>query len=90
MCLLKISRLICNEMMTGGGNCGMMDSTRMSQMRIFKGGRRRELQQEIDSLDFQIANMKKRLSSIVKEVYKVSAIGTALVRSSYCFNAIMV
>lgn len=68
----------------------MMDSTRMSQMRIFKGGRRRELQQEIDSLDFQIANLKKRLSSIVKEVYKVSAIGTALVRSSYCFNAIMV
>ena len=25
----KISRLICNEMMTGGGNCGMMDSTQM-------------------------------------------------------------
>ena len=34
---------------------------------IFKGGRRKELQQEIDSLDFQISNMKKRLSSIVKE-----------------------
>lgn len=34
---------------------------------IFKGGRRRELLQEIDSLDFQISNMKKRLSSIVKE-----------------------
>ena len=34
---------------------------------IFKGGRRKELQQEIDSLDIQISNMKKRLSSIVKE-----------------------
>ena len=34
---------------------------------IFKGGRRKELQQEIDSIDNQIANMKKRLSSIVKE-----------------------
>ena len=34
---------------------------------IFKGGRRKELQQEIDSLDFQISNMKKRLFSIVKE-----------------------
>ena len=28
----KISRLICNEMMTGGGNCGMMDSPQMSQL----------------------------------------------------------
>ena len=27
----KVSRLICNEMMTGGGNCGMMDSPQMSQ-----------------------------------------------------------
>ena len=27
----KISRLICNEMMTGGGNCGMMDLPQMSQ-----------------------------------------------------------
>jgi len=36
---------------------------------IFKSGRRRELQQEIDSLDFQISNMKKRLSSIVKEYH---------------------
>ena len=27
----KISRLICNEMMTGGGNCGTMDSPQMSQ-----------------------------------------------------------
>ncbi len=36
-------------------------------MGIFKGGRRKELQQEIDSIDNQIANMKKRLSSIVKE-----------------------
>ena len=34
---------------------------------IFKGGRRKELQQEIDSIDNQISNMKKRLSSIVKE-----------------------
>ncbi len=34
---------------------------------IFKGGWRKELQQEIDSLDIQISNMKKRLSSIVKE-----------------------
>lgn len=34
---------------------------------IFRGGRRKELQQEIDSLDFQISNMEKRLSSIVKE-----------------------
>ena len=34
---------------------------------IFKGGRRKELQQEISSLDFQISNMKKRLSSIVRE-----------------------
>ncbi len=36
-------------------------------MGIFKGGRRKELQQEIDRLDNQISNMKKRLSSIVKE-----------------------
>ncbi len=36
---------------------------------IFKGGRRKELQQEIDSLDIQIPNMKKRLSSIVKEYH---------------------
>ncbi len=34
---------------------------------IFKGGRRKELQQEIDSMDNQISNMKKRLSSIVRE-----------------------
>jgi hypothetical protein len=34
---------------------------------IFRGGRRKEVQQEIDSLDFQISNMKKRISSIVKE-----------------------
>ena len=27
----KISRLIRNEVMTGGGNCGMMDSPQMSQ-----------------------------------------------------------
>ena len=34
---------------------------------IFKSGRRKELQQEIDSIDNQISNMKKRLSSIVRE-----------------------
>jgi len=27
----KISRLICNEMMTGCGDCGMMDLPQMSQ-----------------------------------------------------------
>lgn len=27
----KITRLIRNEVMTGGGNCGMMDSPQMSQ-----------------------------------------------------------
>ena len=27
----KMSRLICNEVMTGGGNCGIMDSPQMSQ-----------------------------------------------------------
>ena len=36
-------------------------------MGIFKGGRGKELQQEIDSIDIQICNMKKRLSSIVRE-----------------------
>jgi len=36
---------------------------------IFKGGRRKELQQEIGNLDIQISNMKKRLSSIVKEYH---------------------
>lgn len=36
---------------------------------IFKGGRQKELQQEIDSIDIQISNMKKRLSSIVKEYH---------------------
>lgn len=36
---------------------------------IFKVGRRKELQQEIDSLDIQISNMKKRFSSIVKEYH---------------------
>ncbi|MCM1500465.1 MAG: MobA/MobL family protein, partial [Clostridium sp.] len=40
---------------------------------IFKGGRRKELQQEIDSLDNQISNMKNRLSSIVKE-YKFDSV----------------
>lgn len=36
-------------------------------MGIFKGGRRKELQQEIDAIDNQISNMKKRLSYIVRE-----------------------
>ena len=40
---------------------------------IFKGGRRKELQQEIDGIDIQISNMKKRLSSIVKE-YKFDSV----------------
>lgn len=40
---------------------------------IFKGGRRNELQQEIDSIDAQLSNMKKRLSSIVKE-YKFDSV----------------
>ena len=40
---------------------------------IFKGGRRKELQQEIDSIENQISNMKKRLSSIVRE-YKFDSV----------------
>ena len=40
---------------------------------IFKSGRRKELQQEIDRIDIQISNMKKRLSSIVKE-YKFDSV----------------
>lgn len=36
---------------------------------IFKGGRRKELQQEIDRFDNQISNMKKSLFSIVKEYH---------------------
>ena len=40
---------------------------------IFKGGRRKELQQEIDSIDNQISNMKKSLSSIVRE-YKFDSV----------------
>ena len=40
---------------------------------IFKGGRRKELQQEISEIDIQISNMKKRLSSIVKE-YKFDSV----------------
>lgn len=40
---------------------------------IFKGGTRKELQQEIDSIDNQISNMKKRLSSIVRE-YKFDSV----------------
>ena len=40
---------------------------------IFKGSRRKELRQEIDSIDVQISNMKKRLSSIVNE-YKFDSV----------------
>ncbi len=40
---------------------------------IFRGGRRKELQQEIDGIDTQISQMKKRLSSIVKE-YKLDSV----------------
>lgn len=40
---------------------------------FFKGGRRKELQQEIDNIDVQISNMKKRLSSIVRE-YKFDSV----------------
>ena len=40
---------------------------------IFKGGRRKELQQELNEIDNQISNMKKRLSSIVKE-YKFDSV----------------
>ena len=40
---------------------------------IFKGGRRKELQQELSEIDIQISNMKKRLSSIVKE-YKFDSV----------------
>ena len=40
---------------------------------IFKGGRRKELQKEIDSIENQISNMKKRLSSIVRE-YKFDSV----------------
>lgn len=36
---------------------------------ILKGGKRKELQQEIDNIDIQISKMKKRLSSIVKEYH---------------------
>ncbi len=42
-------------------------------MGIFKGGRRKELQQEIDSIDNQISNMKKRISSIMRE-YKFDSV----------------
>ncbi|MEY8327072.1 MobA/MobL family protein [Lachnospiraceae bacterium 54-11] len=42
---------------------------------IFKGGRRKELQQEIDGIDIQISNMKKRLSYIVEE-YKFDSVQT--------------
>lgn len=42
-------------------------------MGIFRGCRRKELQQEIDSIDNQISNMKKYLSSIVRE-YKFDSV----------------
>ena len=47
---------------------------------IFKGGRRKELQQEIDGIDIQISNMKKRLSSIVKE-YKFDSVCRRFIRN---------
>lgn len=40
---------------------------------IFKSRRRKELQQELDSIDNQISNMKKQLSSIVRE-YKFDSV----------------
>ena len=40
---------------------------------IFKGSRRKELQQELNEIDIQISSMKKRLSSIVKE-YKFDSV----------------
>ncbi len=40
---------------------------------IFKSGKRKELQQEIDHIDNQISSMKKRLSSIVRE-YKFDSV----------------
>ena len=40
---------------------------------IFKSGRRKELQQEIDSINVQISSMNKRLSSIVRE-YKFDSV----------------
>ena len=40
---------------------------------IFKGSRWKELQREINEIDIQISNMKKRLSSIVKE-YKFDSV----------------
>ncbi len=36
-------------------------------MGVFKGGRLKELQQEIDGVEKQMSNMKKRLSAIVRE-----------------------
>ena len=42
-------------------------------MGIFKSGRRKELQQEIDMVEKQISNMKKRLSAIVRE-YKFDSV----------------
>ena len=40
---------------------------------IFKGGRRKELQQEIDSINDHISNMRKRFSAIVRE-YKFDSV----------------
>jgi hypothetical protein len=36
---------------------------------IFKGGRHKELMKEVDGIETQISNIKKRLSSIVKEYH---------------------
>lgn len=40
---------------------------------IFKGGRRKELQQKIDSIDNQISNIKRWFSSIMRE-YKFDSV----------------
>lgn len=44
----------------------MLKKEQSECMGIFKAGRRKELQQEIDRTDKQISNMKKHLSSIVR------------------------
>lgn len=51
----------------------MLKKEQSECMGIFKAGRRKELQQEIDRTDKQISNMKKHLSSIVRE-YKFDSV----------------
>ena len=51
----------------------MLKKEQSECMGIFKAGRRKELQQEIDRIDKQISNMKKHLSSIVRE-YKFDSV----------------